>query len=115
MVRCFAFCLLLVGLLSPSAAHNKSLSFSDWFWDGRDLHVSFTAPARDVTLLPEVLTSQGLAQALSLHVEKHMRLQQANSRCRLTRETNRKTPKTVKIRAAISAHLIGGVGNSSSR
>lgn len=85
MVRCLAFCLLLVGLLSPSAAHNKSLSFSDWFWDGRDLHVSFTAPARDVTLLPEVLTSQGLAQALSLHVEKHMRLQQANSRCGLTR------------------------------
>jgi hypothetical protein len=85
MVRCFAFCLLLVGLLSPSAAHNKSLSFSHWFWDGRDVHVSFTAPARNVTLLPEVLTSQGLAQALSLHVEKHMHLRQGNSSCRLTR------------------------------
>ena len=85
LVRCLAFCLLLVGLAAPSAAHNKSLSFSDWFWDGRDLHVSFTAPARDVTLLPEVLTSQGLAQALSLHVEKHLRLEQVNTSCRLAR------------------------------
>jgi hypothetical protein len=85
MMRCLAFCLLVLGLVTPSAAHNKSLSFSDWFWDGRDLHVSFTAPARDVTLLPEVLTSQGLAQALSLHVEKHLRLVQVNTACRLTR------------------------------
>ena len=85
LVRCLAFCLLLVGFAAPSAAHNKSLSFSDWFWDGRDLHVSFTAPARDVTLLPEVLTSQGLAQALSLHVEKYLRLEQVNTACRLTR------------------------------
>ena len=85
LVRCLAFCLLVVGFAAPSAAHNKSLSFSDWFWDGRDLHVSFTAPARDVTLLPEVLTSQGLAQALSLHVEKHLRLEQVNTACRLTR------------------------------
>jgi hypothetical protein len=48
----FAFLVLAMVALTPSMAHNKSLSFSDWFWDGKTLQVSFTAPARDVTLLP---------------------------------------------------------------
>ena len=80
-----AFLILAVLALTPSMAHNKSLSFSDWFWDGKALHVSFTAPSRDVTLLPEVLTSQNLAQALSIHVEKHLRLVQVNTPCALER------------------------------
>ncbi|MBL6783659.1 MAG: hypothetical protein ISQ24_01250, partial [PS1 clade bacterium] len=81
----FAFLVLAMVALTPSMAHNKSLSFSDWFWDGKALQVSFTAPARDVTLLPEVVTSQNLAQALSIHVEKHLRLVQVNTPCRLER------------------------------
>jgi hypothetical protein len=81
--RLFAFLALAATVLSPSLAHNKSLSFADWFWDGNRLHVSFTAPARDVTLLPEVLTAQNLAQALSLHVEKNIRLVQVNTPCAL--------------------------------
>ncbi|MAI51140.1 MAG: hypothetical protein CML78_04740 [Rhodobiaceae bacterium] len=81
----FAFLVLAMVALTPSMAHNKSLSFSDWFWDGKTLQVSFTAPARDVTLLPEVVTSQNLAQALSIHVEKHLRLVQVNTPCRLER------------------------------
>ena len=81
----FAFLVLAILALTPSKAHNKSLSFSDWFWDGRALHVSFTAPSRDVTLLPEVVTSQNLAQALSTHVGKHLKLLQVNTPCRLER------------------------------
>lgn len=81
----FVFLVLALVALAPSKAHNKSLSFSDWFWDGNILHVSFTAPSRDVTLLPEVVTSQNLAQALSLHVEKHLRLMQVNTPCRVER------------------------------
>ena len=88
----------LAGFAAPVAAHNKSLSFSDWFWDGRNLHVSFTAPARDVTLLPEVLTSQGLNQALAIHVQKHLRLEQVNTACRLDRDFERASARKGYIR-----------------
>ncbi len=81
----FAFLLLLAALLTPSHAHNKSLSFSDWIWDGERLTVSFTAPARDVTLLPEIAPARDLSHALALHIEKYIRLIQINTPCQLER------------------------------
>ena len=92
-MRLFAFLVLAAAGLAalsptPGWAHNKSLSFSDWHWDGKMLYVSFTAPSRDVTLLPEVTTSQNLAQALGRHVATHLQLTQIKSRCALERGFN---------------------------
>lgn len=88
--RVWAF--LLIGVvalaayaLTPAQAHNKSLSFSDWLWDGERLTVSFTAPARDVTLLPEIALAKDLSDTLGLHLNKHLKLVQINTPCRLER------------------------------
>ena len=78
----FFFCLMTT-LLGPAAAHNKSLSFSEWIWAGKTLSVSFTTPARDVTLLPEIAEEQDLSAALAAHVSNHLKLVQINTPCRL--------------------------------
>lgn len=86
MLRIIYACILWLGLLAtPAVAHNKSLSFSEWIWDGERLSVSFTAPARDVTLLPEIAPARDLSHALAMHVETYLRLIQINTPCRLER------------------------------
>lgn len=74
---------LLAGIWQAAQAHSKSLSFSDWSWAGKMLTVSFTSPARDVTLLREVKEAPDLSSALATHVEKHLRLAQVNTPCQL--------------------------------
>ena len=77
---------LIVGAFmatQPAYAHSKSLSFSDWQWAGKTLIVSFTTPARDATLLPEVQNARDLSTALASHLERHLRLTQINTPCRL--------------------------------
>ena len=78
----FLLCFLFV-FTGPAAAHNKSLSFSEWIWAGKTLKASFTTPARDVTLLPEISQAQDLSAALAAHVSKHLKLVQINTPCRL--------------------------------
>ncbi len=80
-----AFLFVFAALTAPIEAHNKSLSFSDWIWDGERLTISFTAPARDVTLLPEIAPARDLSHALAMHVEKYLRLVQINTPCQLER------------------------------
>ncbi len=70
--------------LQPLQAHNKSLSFSNFIWAGETLSVSFTAPARDVTLLPSVQTSESLSAALASHVSQFLRLSQINTPCKIS-------------------------------
>lgn len=81
----FSFVFLIAAFLTPVQAHNKSLSFSEWIWDGDFLTVSFTAPARDVTLLSEIALAEDLSDALAMHVSRHLKLQQVNTPCRLDR------------------------------
>ena len=83
MLRVWLLACLLALSAAPAAAHNKSLSFSSWLWGGKQIEVSFTTPARDVTLLPEYRRSGDLGQALAEHVTKHLRLTQINTPCRL--------------------------------
>jgi hypothetical protein len=68
----------------PVEAHNKSLSFSNFLWGGDAISVSFTAPARDVTLLPSVQTQRSLSDALGAHVSANLRLSQMNMACKIT-------------------------------
>ena len=76
---------LLCLLTSPTLAHNKSISFSDWLWNGRDIEVIFTVLARDITLLPQTARSANLTTALSNHLTDRFELRQINTTCTLTK------------------------------
>lgn len=91
------FCLLLL-LQAPAAAHNKSLSFSEWVWAGKTLSVSFTTPARDVTLLPEVSEAADLSSALATHITANLKLVQVNASCRLEAPFEKRAARTGYIR-----------------
>lgn len=93
----FLFCLLIL-VNGPAAAHNKSLSFSEWVWAGKTLSVSFTTPARDVTLLPELAEAQDLSAALAAHVSAHLKLIQINTPCRLDAAFEKRAARTGYIR-----------------
>ena len=74
--------LVLFCLLSGTAhAHNKSISFSDWLWNGRDIEVIFTVAARDITFLPQTARSTDLASALGNHLQDKFELRQINTAC----------------------------------
>lgn len=94
----FSVLLAVLFLSAPSHAHNKSLSFSEWQWAGRYLSVSFTTPARDVTLLPEVQSQADLSTSLAAHVSKYVRLEQINTACRLERPFEKAAARTGYIR-----------------
>lgn len=72
-----------LGFSHPAQAHSKSLSFSDWHWAGNTVTVSFTTPARDVTLLQQVQNAVDLGSALAAHVSAHLRLMQIKTPCQL--------------------------------
>ena len=93
----FVFCLLFL-LHGPAAAHNKSLSFSEWIWAGKTLSVSFTTPARDVTLLTEIAAAQDLSAALATHVGNHLKLVQINTPCRLAAPFEKRAARAGYIR-----------------
>lgn len=97
MRRLLALC-LFVSLLTPAAAHNKSLSFSEWTWVGKQLHVAFTSPARDVTLLPELESAQDLSSALAAHIDAHLKLVQINTPCRLSQNFEKRRARAGYIR-----------------
>lgn len=74
----FALAALLV---APAAAHNKSISFSQWVWQGRTVELAFTVPARDVTLLPAAADATSLDEALGPHLDQHIRVRQITAPC----------------------------------
>ena len=77
--------LVLFCLLSGTAhAHNKSISFSDWLWNGRDVEVIFTVSARDITFLPQTARSTKLDTALGNHLQDRLELLQINTPCTLS-------------------------------
>ena len=84
LTACAAGFLLLAMVLFalPATAHNKSISFSDWLWQGDGLSVSFTIGLRDATLLPDVATAASIDEALGAHLDARFMLQQNNQACR---------------------------------
>jgi len=51
--RAVAAIVLLAGLVGPAAAHTKSTSYSNWRIEGREVHLSFTAPLIETARLNE--------------------------------------------------------------
>lgn len=80
--------ILIVGT-GNAAAHNKSLSFSQWHWSGQAVKLVFTVPQRDVTLLPMVGRGASLSDALAVHLNRAIELSQLDSKCRLTAQYRR--------------------------
>ena len=76
--------LCLVFCIAPAAAHNKSLSFSDWLWQDNTLQLSFTIPRRDATLLPDVRTAASVHDAVATHLMAHIEVRQNEQACRRT-------------------------------
>ena len=77
-------CVLWAALVTPGLAHNKSISFSQWVWNGDQVSVSFTIGLRDTTLLPQVETAASIDEALATHLNESLRLSQAGQNCQLT-------------------------------
>ena len=74
------FILFLISF--PINAHQLSRSFSKWEINDKNVEVSFTVPARQVTLLPAVegpLSS--LDGLLARHLEKHLKIYNSNDEC----------------------------------
>ena len=74
------FVLFLISF--PINAHQLSRSFSKWEINDKNVEVSFTVPARQVTLLPAVegpLSS--LDGLLARHLEKHLKIYNSNYEC----------------------------------
>ena len=74
------FILFLISF--PINAHQLSRSFSKWEINDKNVEVSFTVPARQVTLLPAVegpLSS--LDGLLARHLEKHLKIYNSNDAC----------------------------------
>ena len=74
------FILFLISF--PINAHQLSRSFSKWEINDNNVEVSFTVPARQVTLLPAVegpLSS--LDGLLARHLEKHLKIYNSNDEC----------------------------------
>ena len=82
MIRFLALLCLLGG---TAHAHNKSISFSDWLWNGRDIEVIFTVAARDITFLPQTARSTNLASALGNHLTDKFELRQINTACTVSK------------------------------
>lgn len=72
--------ILVTGVAGKADAHSKSLSFSDWLWQGAHLKLSFSVPQRDVTLLPSV-SARGLAPALATHLNNAITITQGEMIC----------------------------------
>ena len=90
--------LVLFCLLSGTAhAHNKSISFSDWLWNGRDVEVIFTVSARDITFLPQTARSTDLVSALGNHLQDRFELRQINTPCTLSEPVLSSTHLSIEL------------------
>ena len=81
-IHTFLVFFIFILLSFPVNAHQLSRSFSKWEINDKDVEVSFTVPARQVTLLPAVegpLSS--LDTLLARHLEKHLKIYNSNEEC----------------------------------
>lgn len=66
-----AACLLCA---APAAAHNRSISFSQWQWHDTHIEVSVIASARDATLLEGATDIRRSAVLLAQHARQYLRI-----------------------------------------
>mgnify|MGYP005645919345 FL=1 len=81
-IHIFLVSFIFILLSFPVNAHQLSRSFSKWEINDKDVEVSFTVPARQVTLLAALegpLAS--LDKLLARHLERHLKIYNSKDEC----------------------------------
>ena len=95
------FVLFLISF--PINAHQLSRSFSKWEINDKNVEVSFTVPARQVTLLPAVEgPMSSLDELLARHLEKHLKIYNSNDECGKSSEIQSSYDDNDYVRAQIN-------------
>lgn len=78
----FLVSFIFILLSFPVNAHQLSRSFSKWEINDKDVEVSFTVPARQVTLLAALEGPQAsLDKLLARHLERHLKIYNSKDEC----------------------------------
>ena len=76
--------MLLAGLVAPAAAHTKSTSYSNWRIEGREVHLSFTAPLIETARLNEPGETQPPNERVEDYLSKRLTVSADGKACPLT-------------------------------
>ena len=76
--------MLLAGLVAPAAAHTKSTSYSNWRIEGREVHLSFTAPLIETARLNEPGETQPPNERIEDYLSKRLTVSADDEGCPLT-------------------------------
>jgi HupE/UreJ protein len=82
--RAVAAIVLLAGLVGPAAAHTKSTSYSNWRIEGREVHLSFTAPLIETARLNEPGETQPPNERIENYLSKRLTVSADDKVCTLT-------------------------------
>ena len=81
-IHIFLVSFIFILLSFPVNAHQLSRSFSKWEINDKDVEVSFTVPARQVTLLAALEGPQAsLDKLLARHLERHLKIYNSKDEC----------------------------------
>ena len=81
-IHIFLVSFIFILLSFPLNAHQLSRSFSKWEINDKDVEVSFTVPARQVTLLAALEGPQAsLDKLLARHLERHLKIYNSKDEC----------------------------------
>ena len=75
--------MLLAGLAGPAAAHTKSTSYSNWRIEGREVHLSFTAPLVETARLNEPGETQPPNERVEEYLSKRLTVSADDEACSL--------------------------------
>src|SRR5258708_9149608 len=81
--RAVAAVMLLAGLVGPAAAHTKSTSYSNWRIEGREVHLSFTAPLIETARLNKPGETQPPNDRIEDYLSKHLTVSADDKACSL--------------------------------
>jgi len=105
--RAVAAIVLLAGLVGPAAAHTKSTSYSNWRIEGREVHLSFTAPLIETARLNEPGETQPPDERIEDYLSKRLSASADDEMCTLTAPPRPLTASAQFRRFEMSYHCPG--------
>jgi hypothetical protein len=105
--RAVAAIVLLAGLAGPAAAHTKSTSYSNWRIEGREVHLSFTAPLIETARLNEPGEIQPPNERIEDYLSKRLNASADDEMCTLTAPPRPLTASAQFRRFEMSYHCPG--------
>ncbi len=105
--RAVAAIVLLAGLVGPAAAHTKSTSYSNWRIEGREVHLSFTAPLIETARLNEPGETQPPDERIEDYLSKRLSASADDEMCTLTAPPRPLTASAQFRRFEMSCHCPG--------